>query len=219
MKAKTTQRSLLIGIVTVAVVLVLALLVPLSRYARVALLAPDAGRIFRPIVRHQISQRHCYDDGSRVCERQSPQRYKKEFTVGFVAAAERPSSRALYSCFDALNQRFTVTLDKAECVALQFPGIRLLGYVFTTSGVEAPTPLYRCINAESQDTLLTDGPRECTLLGGYGTPELLGYLFGAGHLPQRRLNELCAALESACALGQGTPTTCTAKESFCRGPS
>lgn len=176
---------------------------------------PDRGSVYRPLVRHRISEIHCYDTGTTACEQETPA-FSKEFTVGYLLADRSQGTRALYFCVDQNQGRSLATVDRAECDGM--PQVTQLGFLFTDSNVEVATPLYRCQRADSGDTLLTDDGSEC-VLAGYNDPERLGYVAGAGFLSQRRLNELCDVTEQTCLdpTRQALPV-CTALQEFCKGP-
>jgi hypothetical protein len=157
--------------------------------------AADLGTRFEylPIVRHQISQRHCYDTGNSHCE--TPDRNKpafaKEFTLGFLFDGLGPRNNQFFSPIYACLARglkdtakYDIVVDSAElnarryCSTLDLRAKRL-GYIANDEIVEAPVALYRCYSNDRIDVLLTVGSDECSI-AGYTSPELLGYLMAGG---------------------------------------
>ncbi|MBI4022374.1 MAG: hypothetical protein HY372_03365 [Candidatus Andersenbacteria bacterium] len=165
------------------------------------------GMSYTPLVRHQISQRHCYDDGSFFCEEARGEKpaFSKEFTLGYLFEKSRQLGLGLaplYACQDTgrrgLGRQFILadTVDgdaRRVCRSFQMHPQRL-GYVAREPLFEAAQALYRCWGGEF-DTLLTDDPNECTL-SGYLFTERLGYIVAGGTLPLRRLAELCETSSS-----------------------
>lgn len=223
----------------VALLLVVLLLAAGRGYLGASLAGPDVARDYKPLVRHQISQQHAYDDGTQFSERQG---FSKEFTLAylFTRKDKKLGTIALYSCADLKRGMFFASTSVKECRDLGLRRTYLVGYLANNDNIEAPASIWRCVNADSGDALLTDDARECELLGGYSQPELLGFAASAGHLPQRRLNELCDAVASVCGgpvpqvTGGPQPSVlpavtvppnvllqpvCSARESLCRGPS
>lgn len=222
MPSRTAQQEQMVkwGIIGVAVILILmALWAVGGEYLGASLLGPDVTQRYRPLVRHQISQQHAYDDGSLFSENQG---FSKEFTLGYAfhKKVKAVESLPLYSCADLRTLRFSVTTNPQECKAQGFRRVYPLGWIATTNSIEAPATLYRCLNASSGDVLLTDDGDECALVAGYGEPEILGYIASAGHLPQRRLNDLCDVVATQCrqsATGVIKPI-CDVQAGLCKGP-
>lgn len=218
MPVKRMSRSTFVawGIVGAGSLLVLILLAMNGQQLSASLLAPDISQDFRPLVRHQISQKHAYDDGSTFSENRG---FTKEFTLGYLLSNRRTRqirTMPLYSCANRREDRYVATTDRRDCRRMQ--STYQLGHLVVEPAIEAATPLYRCIDTTSGDHLLTDDTTECTALASYNEPELLGYMAGAGHLPQRRLNEFCNTVAAECAAGRASAATCTAQTSFCKGP-
>lgn len=177
-----------------------------------------------PLVRHAYSQAHCYDAGNRYCEslRNTAKEYlfTKEFSIGFIPRVEHINAESveLAGCWNKTAKTFQAVFGPAEvnaCKAAKAEGFQYsrIGYLFTNDEAEAGTPLYRCRDLSSGDDLLTDSPTECATVGGYEAPELLGYMWGSGYLPQQRLNELCDAVAAA-----NVPNSVrTAQSTFCHG--
>lgn len=177
--------------------------------AALGVVPPDLGPTmdYAPLVRHQISQRHCYDNGSFLCEETASFKpaFDKEFTLGYLFQDSRQPALGLaplYHCVDkrrggtGFNFVLADTVDgdaRRLCRDLGFRPF-LLGHIARTPAFEAPQALYRCWGF-SFDSLLTDDPNECGL-SGYFFTERLGYLAAGGTLPLRRLSELCAAIDS-----------------------
>lgn len=149
----------------------------------------DVAELYKPLVRHQKSQNHCYDTGSQDCERKT---YVKEFTLGYLLYASNSTvpTKTLYACTDSSGLRHYVALTTAECKDKGTPFAKRLGYLAQTDELEASVPLVRCYDNDSGDTLLTDDANECTLAGYFDTFDQLGYVPAGGYLPLRRLNDL-----------------------------
>lgn len=218
-QANVSKRTLW-GVIGSGVIIVgLALVSPLGAYLRSAIVGPDINAAYRPLVRHQKSQVHCYDNGSQFCESRT-QPFTKEFTIGYLAApGAKPVSSIgtamLYSCANQAKGKFYLTLNKAECgKGSGHASTIALGHVFSQPGVEAPVALYRCLNDDRTDALATDDPNECALVG-YHQPEMLGYVAGAGYLAQRRLEDLCTSINTACAQGGASASLCQQRLAFC----
>ncbi len=204
--------------VTVAVVIVLVLLnlSTISAYLGASLLGPDVATKYSPLVRHQISQRHCYDNGSQFCEQNfgGGFQFDKEFTVAYLFAS-RPSiaSTPLYSCTNTKvpGETYRITTKRAECNRAKLSSF-VLGHVATAQDFEAPVALWRCLKNDTSDPLVTDDPNECAL-SEYAKPTLLGYAATAGYLPSRRLGELCTVAQRQC--NAGDSQMCNAHASYC----
>lgn len=240
MYSMTRRRDLGVSLVwvlvaAVAFLLVILLLAAGRGYLGASLAGPDVAREFRPLVRHQISQQHAYDDGTQFSEKQG---FSKEFTLAYLFHRKNKmlKTRPLYSCVDLKQGLFFASTEVRECRTLGLRRTYLLGYLAGVRDFEAPAAIYRCVNVDSGDALLTDDAGECALLGGYSEAELLGYAASAGHLPQRRLNELCDVVSTVCPgapevtalpLVTGLPTVtalpevpkvvCDAQASLCHG--
>jgi hypothetical protein len=174
---------------------IIAALIGLPLYA-VTSLTEDFGKHvdFMPLVRHMISQVHCYDTGTTECENHSHlgTHFTKEHTMGFLFDGSSRKMRDLgfeplflckardHSGLMMVTAGTTDSDPKDECRDAHFKP-HLAGYISPTDGIEAPWPLYRCIHAVTHDTLLTDDAAECSS-AGYGAAELLGYLYAGGPL-------------------------------------
>lgn len=218
-----TSKQVIWGIVGIVIVVIAIMFAfPLSSYLKSAILNPDINRPFVPLVRHQKSQVHCYDNGTNVCETKK-QPFEKEFTIGYLltqsssAIAGNPMA-SLYSCANGQTGKYYVTLNAAECgTANGYNNTSPLGKILTTPSIEAPATLYRCMNTDKTDTLLTDDPRECSLVN-YDAPETLGYVASAGYLSQRRLEDLCTSVGTACSQGLASTALCQVRTSLCTAP-
>ena len=150
---------------------------------------------FTPLVRHMVSQLHCYDTGTDDCETTphfSNSGFTKEHTMGFLLNGSRRAMRArgfkpLYLCKTRNdNNVMMVTAGTTEddpkraCRNEGFRGKRA-GYISATDQIEAPWPVYRCTHPDTHDTILTEDPAECTTQA-YAPAELLGYLYAGGPL-------------------------------------
>lgn len=213
------------GILAVAVILLGLVVGPrLLPYLGANLSGPDIGSLYKPLVRHEISQLHCYDAGNQNCESAVDQSFSKEFTLGYLFKNATPNPTtpvlSLYSCTNTTHG-FSIGTTTSDCKKRGFPTITLLGFIFQTPAVEAPFPLYRCFGNNGQDALLTDDPNECSVVS-YNTPTLLGYMAGAAYLPQQRLNDVCSQVKTACSqYGGGTgalKNLCTSQTKLCIGP-
>lgn len=210
------------AVIVVILIAVVAVITQFGDLVGARLDAPDVGQEFRPLVRHQISQKHCYDDGSDFCESKGGD-FAKEYTLGYLLKKDKTSQgtkgKPLYSCAGTKNANYTATLNQKEnCKGSQGYNKRYtLGYLLETPDVEASTAIYQCFGQGGGDTLLTDDPNECALVG-YGEASLLGYAASAGNLPTRRLTELCALSQTACAAysGGGNTSLCGARAGLCK---
>jgi hypothetical protein len=177
-----------------AIAALLAFIVGLPLYAAFEDMTADYGRsvAFVPLVRHMMSQVHCYDTGTEDCEgtRHLGSSFTKEHTLGFLLDGSRKKMQQrgfeeLYIC-EARDDSHTmmVTSGVADdnprdaCRDADYRP-RRAGYISSTTDIEAPWALYRCIHEETHDTLLTDDPGECTSQN-YNPAELLGYLYAGG---------------------------------------
>ena len=171
----------------------LALIVGLPLYAATNLSADLGKRVeYVPLVRHMMSQLHCYDTGTDDCETfdHFGSGFDKEHTMGFLFDGSRSQMRRLgfeplYLCearddsgLMMVTAGTTEEDPKDTCRDARFRADRV-GYISPTNQIEAPWPLYRCVHPGSQDTLLTDAPSECAAQA-YGPAELLGYLYAGG---------------------------------------
>lgn len=186
-------KFLLVGIGVMAPLVALAIRGPLTR--------SDLGSQFdyRPLVRHQISQRHCYDSGSYYCETPSRSKpaFMKEFTMGFLFDGIGPrrdyNFNAIYACEEkgrVDKGKYDVLVDNVDGNAKRGchnQGLRTtqLGYVAFIPDIEAPVALYRCRSLDGSDVLLTNDTNEC-LTVGYGSGKLLGFIMAGGELAQKR---------------------------------
>lgn len=204
------------------VVLALILMSPLGSFLRTAIVKPDINRNYRPLVRHQQSQVHCYDNGSLFCENRKPP-FTKEFTIGYLMAnASIPVTgieRAmLYSCANYSTGHYIVTLIQAQCgIGTAYPTKLALGYVFSEPSIETPVMLFRCLDTAGTDMLVTDDPQECDLVG-YQERQFLGYVGSAGYLWQRRLEDFCTTVSNACVAGRASASLCQERQAFCGFP-
>lgn len=209
---KSKTQVGLVGFTALACVLLL------GHFASASLLGPDRTNKLHPLVRHNTSQVHCYDSGTDQCEVAG---FQKEFTLGYLAMQKKANTTELYKCVRPDANLHFVTTNRKEC--RQSPwfstSITNLGFIFKDSNLEASMPLYRCLNSDKTDTLLTDDPAECSILS-YDPPTPLGYVIEGAGLPQRRLNNLCQELDSRCA---SSPTgalgeICDLRAGLCKGP-
>ncbi len=184
------KRNILLGSTAIFV-----LLIGLPLYAA-SHFSADYGRSisFTPLVRHMISQVHCYDIGTDDCETTSHlgNVFTKEHTLGFIldGSARKMSERGfkpLYLC-EARDKSGVMmvtagTTESDPVKACRTAGFRAkrAGYISSTNQIEAPWPLYRCVHPDTKDTLLTDSPAECASQS-YGSARLLGYLYAGGPL-------------------------------------
>src|SRR3989344_5773700 len=186
------NRSIVFGAGTCAILLALAVGLPL--YAAVNEMSADYGRTieFVPLVRHMMSQLHCYDTGTDDCEDTNhfTSSFTKEPTLGFLLDGSRRKLsdrdfKELYLC-QARDDSHTMMVtsgvaDTDPRHACRDAGYRprRAGYISSTDQIEAPWALYRCTHPDTHDTLVTDDPGECTAQA-YDSAELLGYLYAGG---------------------------------------
>lgn len=212
------------GVLAVAVVLLALIVGPqLSAFMGASLLGPDRGSTYSPLVRHEISQSHCYDNGSQLCENSTVGAFSKEFTLGYLFSSPTTNAatamKSLYGCMNS-SKRFSVGTTTSDCQARGFTKTYLIGYMFQTPAVEASFPIYRCFGSSNGDTLVTDDTSECSSLG-YSSAELLGYAGGSAYLPQQRLNDICTHVSKVCDAYSHTGAVknmCEAQLKLCVGP-
>jgi hypothetical protein len=187
------KRSIVVG--GGAFATLLALVVGLPLYAAADLTA-DFGRTvdFEPLVRHMMSQVHCYDTGTDDCEdtHHFGNSFTKEHTLGFLLDGSRRkmSERGfepLYVCESRddsgvmmVTSGVTEEDPRRACRNEGFRA-RQAGYISSSDQIEAPSALYRCMHPDTHDTLLTHDPTECAAQA-YDAAELLGYLYAGGPL-------------------------------------
>jgi hypothetical protein len=156
----------------------------------------DFGRSveFLPLVRHALSQLHCYDVGTDECEKTSHMgnKFMKEHTLGFLLDGsnkkmEKAGFEPLYLCESRDDDHVMMVTGglreddpKRACRDEGFRA-KKAGFISSTDDIEAPWALYRCTHPATNDTLLTHDPAECTA-ATYGPAELLGYLYAGGPL-------------------------------------
>ncbi len=186
------KRNLLLGGGIAATLFALVAGAPL--YAAINDMAADYGRSveFVPLVRHMMSQVHCYDTGTEDCEEADHigTTFTKEHTLGFLLDGSKSKMTALgfkpvYLC-EARDDSGVMMVTggllennpKAACRATGFRYDHV-GYISTTNQIEAPWALYRCLHPDTHDTLLTDNQGECAAQS-YDAAELLGYLYAGG---------------------------------------
>lgn len=187
------KRNMFLGSSALLILLTLAVAIPL--YAA-GTLSADFGKFieFKPLVRHMISQVHCYDVGTNDCETTSHfgSNFTKEHTLGFLLDGSRHRMNALnfkplYLCEARDGSGVMMVtgglLENDPRGACRAAGFRYkqAGYISSTNQIEAPFPLYRCVQPTTHDTLLTHDASECTT-ALYGSAELLGYLYAGGPL-------------------------------------
>lgn len=187
-----SMKTLLKGTV-VATFLMLVIGIPLYAAGH---LGADFGKSieFKPLVRHMMSQVHCYDEGTDDCETTDHMgtSFTKENTLGFLldgsrSKVSRLGLEPLYIC-EARDDSgvMMVTAGTTEddpkdaCRDADFRPNHV-GYISPTDQIEAPSALYRCVHPETHDTLLTHDAGECTA-AAYGSAEMLGYLYAGGPL-------------------------------------
>lgn len=189
----------------------------LGAYLGASLFGKDVARSYTPLVRHQISQQHCYDDGSQLCEKAVGKQgsFAKEFTIAYLFR-QKPydglATDTLYVCGPTSRRASAATLDPATCKSAGQRAYRL-GFIAKTADFEAPVALFACQLAAAEDVLITDDENECTL-AGYGTATKLGYAASAGYLSRRRLEGLCAVIAPQCPQSATSPV-CQAAHTFC----
>lgn len=185
--------NFLLGGSMVAVMLALVVGIPL--YAAGHLTADfDKFIEFKPLVRHMISQVHCYDEGTDDCETTDHlgASFTKEHTLGFLVDGSTSKMRRLglepvYVCEDRDDSGVMMvtagTLEEDPKDACRDADFRPdhVGYISPTDEIEAPFELYRCVHPTTNDTLLTHDPNECSA-ATYGPAELMGYLYAGGPL-------------------------------------
>ena len=172
----------------------LALVVGLPLYAAVDDSLADYGQTieFVPLVRHMMSQVHCYDTGTDDCETEShfDASFTKEHTLGFLldGSRRRMTERGFEELYICEGRDDSHTMMVTSGVADDDPRDacrdagyrpRRAGYISSTDQIEAPWALYRCTHPDTHDTLVTDDPGECTAQA-YDSAELLGYLYAGG---------------------------------------
>lgn len=192
-----------------------------SSYLGARLAGPDTGAFYVPIVRHVLaSQTHCYDNGSQYCERLFGTGGQKEFTVAYIFRTEpsRLKSNELYGCYNASTKNYLLTINKVDCRASGYSTPYLNGYTSKSDNFETSTPLFRCYSRDAQNYLVTDDQRECVLSAHTDEIVSLGWVAAAGHLPQRRLQGLCLAVDQAKVLKDSYNSYCNTVEGF-SGPS
>lgn len=186
------QRSVLFG--TGAFAFLLALIIGPPVYALINNHTADFGQTveFVPLVRHMMSQVHCYDTGTTECEhaRHLDASFTKEHTMGFLLDGSRRKLRdrgfeEFYLC-TARDDSHTMMAtsgvaddDPRDACRDANYRPRQTGFISSTSQLEAPWALYRCTHSETHDALLTHDPAECTAQS-YEAAELLGYLYAGG---------------------------------------
>lgn len=217
---QTYRTYVIVGTAVFVVVAVIILAGVFSSYLGARLSGPDVARLFRPLVRHQISQVHCYDDGSLFCESRKDE-YKKEFTIGYIPQSiprkNEVATETLYSCASPRDNKFFVARGQQEykqTCRKNYNQTYRLGYIFQQPVIEASTPLYRCTS--DTDTLLSDSKVECDAQEGYTKPVLLGYVAGAGYLPQRSLGQLCSLASTYCGTGSMASGFCSQQQLICQ---
>jgi len=154
----------------------------------------DFGRTveFVPLVRHMMSQLHCYDTGTDDCEETDHlgSNFTKEHTLGFLLDGSRSkmSQRGFVELYVCEARDDSQTMMVASGVTDEDPRDacrdadyrpKRAGYISATDQIEAPWALYRCTHSDTNDTLLTHDPSECTAQS-YNAAELLGYLYAGG---------------------------------------
>lgn len=186
------MKTLLKGTV-VATFLMLVIGIPLYAAGH---LGADFGKSieFKPLVRHMMSQVHCYDEGTDDCETTDHMgtSFTKEHTLGFLldgsrSKVSRLGLEPLYIC-EARDDSgvMMVTAGTTEddpkdaCRDADFRPNHV-GYISPTDQIEAPSAIYRCVHPETHDTLLTHDADECTA-AAYESAEMLGYLYAGGPL-------------------------------------
>lgn len=208
---KSKVQVALVAVAVVASVLLLGQIVSAS------LAGPDRTSDFKPLVRHSISQAHCYDNGTDMCENAG---YSKEFTIGYLATSAVGSSTVpLYGCHNRAGNLFFAATSPKECKNVGATKAFVLGHLFTDNNLETPFSLYRCLNSEGKDALLTDDPSECSLVN-YNNVQLLGYLPAGGTIPQQRLNDMCATVDKYCTGSEtgALKDICEVHTGLCKGP-
>jgi hypothetical protein len=156
--------------------------------------AADFGKTveFLPLVRHMISQVHCYDIGTDDCEAKNHlgTTFTKEHTLGFlIDGSSRKMSqlgfKPVYLCEARDNSGVMMVTGgllendpKAACRAAGFR-YKQVGYISSTNQIEAPSALFRCVHPDTKDTLLSRSGAECSA-ASYGPAQLLGYLYAGG---------------------------------------
>ena len=171
----------------------LALVVGIPLYAASGPSA-DFGKTieFLPLVRHMISQVHCYDTGTDNCETTDHMgtSFTKEHTLGFLLDGSKSKMTTLgfkpvYLC-EARDDSGVMMitgglLESDPRGACRAAGFRYdqVGYISSTNQIEAPSALFRCVHPDTKDTLLTRNAGECAA-ASYGSAQLLGYLYAGG---------------------------------------
>lgn len=206
----------MIIIAAAAVVLLAAIYFGFVRsYLGARLSGPDVSTHFTPLVRHLLaSQNHCYDNGSQYCERFIGSGGGKEFTVAYLFGGRYNhlgSTNPVYGCFNSRSFDYHLTLDSGDCRSRRLKPY-VLGYTSKTDNFESSTELFRCFNDSANNYLVTDDKRECELAGHTDGIISLGWAAAAGHLPQRRLEGLCAA-------AKGIKTLAGEYDGYCRNLS
>src|SRR3989344_8110487 len=150
----------------------------------------DFGRTveFVPLVKHMMSQVHCYDTGTDDCETTDHfgTSFTKEHTLGFLLDGSRSKMRTLgfeplYVCESRDDSGVMMVtgglLENDPKGACRAAGFRYnhIGYISSTNQIEAPSALYRCMHPGTHDTLLTHDAGECAA-ATYSSAALLGYL-------------------------------------------
>jgi hypothetical protein len=180
-----------------------------------SLVGRDVARLYMPLVRHQADERHCYDNGTYLCEERQMAQYDKEFTIGYLPI--KPlwdiKSVTLLACEKGKGETAYqhITTEASECDGAR---THRLGTVFLTPDFESPTVLYSCRATDGTDTLLTSNAQECGT-GKYTEGQKLGYVAAAGYLSESRLSELCEALRENCKTNPAL-TSCQEAKTICK---
>jgi len=216
MGSKATKASGLSGrtwlfIFVVAVALGVAIYATwTNQYLGGRLTGESVSRLYTPLVRNVLaSQTHCYDNGDSWCERFLQTGGEKEFTLAYLfrEAPKGLKRNTIYGCFNPRSLDYYVTVNNREC---RQRGMRphWLGWTALSDEFETSIELFRCYSEDANNYLVTEDRNECELAQHTDEIVSLGYAAAAGHLPERRLQGLCLAVEQANVLSD-------AQEAFC----
>lgn len=209
-------RMWLYGILIIAVVIAVSYLSWSGSFLGARLVGQDVASFYSPLVRHVLaSQTHCYDNGSQYCEKLTKAGGQKEFTVAYLFQYPPKGFAAneLNGCFDKKNLDYLVTTNIQDCKKRRLTPFRL-GFTTKTDNFETSIQLFRCYSKDANNYLVTDDRRECELSGHTNEIVELGWAAAGGHLPQRRLQGLCLAVDQANMLQDSYDSYCNTVEGF-----
>lgn len=207
-------RAWLYGILALVVVIAVSYLSWSGSFLGARLTGPDVASLYTPLVRHVLaSQTHCYDDGSQFCEKLIKDGGQKEFTVAYLfrQPPKGLATNQLFGCYNTRKLDYLVTTNSRDCKNLRLSSFPL-GYLAKTDNFEASIQLFRCYSKDMNNYLVTDDRQECELSRHNNEIVELGWAAAGGHLPQRRLQGLCLAVDQANVLQDSYDSYCNTVE-------